>query len=163
MGPREWIKTSVKLMNKNLLLTQAFQSVAELLIKHKDNTQDGHIAPICGHSCVYKLFLFYPADIATLQAHQMNMVSQIFYTHLSRAIDETVSPTLTNELLAFPLLRHKIQTFVWSFRRKPFRNKYASPRTNLTTLMNLDTNLNHRYKLLCHEILDKEIRVAPVY
>jgi hypothetical protein len=33
----------------------------------------------------------------------------------------------------------------------------------LTTLMNLDTNMSHRYRLLCGEILDDEIGIAPAY
>jgi hypothetical protein len=33
----------------------------------------------------------------------------------------------------------------------------------LTTLMNLDTNMSLRYRLLCREILDNEIGIAPTY
>ncbi len=45
----------------------------------------------------------------------------------------------------------------------PFRNKYASPRTNLSTLMNLDTNISRRNRLLCKRVLNTEIGVAPAY
>jgi hypothetical protein len=46
---------------------------------------------------------------------------------------------------------------------KTFPNKYASSRTNLTTLMILDTNLSHCYRLFCHEILYNENGVALAY
>ncbi len=68
-------------------------------------------------------------------------------------LTKLLSPTLMNELQAFPLLRHKM----------PFRNKYASLRINLATLINLDTNMSHRYSLLCWSILDAEIGIAPAY
>jgi hypothetical protein len=46
----------------------------------------------------------------------------------------------------------------------PFRNKYdASPRSILASLMHLDTNMSRRNKLLCRNILDAEIGVAPAY
>jgi hypothetical protein len=45
----------------------------------------------------------------------------------------------------------------------PFRNKYASPRTILTFLIHLDINMSLRNKLLCRNILDVEIGVAPAY
>ncbi len=65
-------------------------------------------------------------------------------------MDKTVSPTLTNHVQVFPLLRHKIQTFAQRIQCKPFLNKYASPRINLAMLMNLDANLSRHYRLLSH-------------
>jgi hypothetical protein len=45
----------------------------------------------------------------------------------------------------------------------PFRNKYASPRSILASLMHLDTNMSRRNKLVCRNILDAVIGVAPAY
>jgi hypothetical protein len=45
----------------------------------------------------------------------------------------------------------------------PFRQKFASPRSILALLLQLDTNMSRRYKLLCRSILDTEIQVAPAY
>jgi hypothetical protein len=45
----------------------------------------------------------------------------------------------------------------------PFRNKFASPRTNIAILLNLDTNVSWQNILLCRSILDSEIGVAPAY
>jgi hypothetical protein len=72
---------------------QAFKPVAQLLLKLEGSVEDWHLAPVWGHSRFHKLFPFYPADIATLQVLQINIVLQIFYSHLSGGIDKTVSPT----------------------------------------------------------------------
>jgi hypothetical protein len=64
------------------MLRHAFKSVALLLLKLEDSVEDWHLAPICGHSQVHKLFMFYPTDIATLQAHQVNTISQLFDNHI---------------------------------------------------------------------------------
>jgi hypothetical protein len=45
----------------------------------------------------------------------------------------------------------------------PFRQKFASPQSILASLIQLDTNMSHRHKLVCRSILDTEIRVAPAY
>jgi hypothetical protein len=44
-----------------------------------------------------------------------------------------------------------------------FRNRYASSQTNLTSVMNLNTNLHCRYHLKCWELLDTAKGVAPAY
>jgi hypothetical protein len=88
MGPGEWLKISTKLMGENLMLGQAFKSAAQLLLKLEDSVKDWHLAPIWGHSCVHKLFLFYPTDVAILQVTQINTVSQIFDLHLSGGINK---------------------------------------------------------------------------
>jgi hypothetical protein len=59
-------------------------------------------------------------DNPTLQACKINTFL-IFDTHLRGAIDKTVSPTLMNKLQAFPLLRHKIQTFSIVFNINLFK------------------------------------------
>jgi hypothetical protein len=81
-----------------------------------------------------KLFPFYPAGIATLKVHRVNTVSQLFDTQMSGGIDKVVSPILMTNLQAFPNLCHKIKLFIQSFLQKPFRNNYASLRTNLTNI-----------------------------
>ncbi len=108
-------------------------------------------------------FPFYPADIARLQAHRVNTVSQLFDTHMSGGIDKVVSPMLMTVLPAFPTLCHIIKLFIQGFLHRPFWNKYASLKTNLTTLMNLDANLCRRYRLLCQGIFDTGIGIAPAY
>jgi hypothetical protein len=45
----------------------------------------------------------------------------------------------------------------------PYRNKYARPRTILATLIHMDINMSRRNKILCRNILDAEIGVAPAY
>jgi hypothetical protein len=98
-----------------------------------------------------------------LQVHQIITVSQIFETQHSGCIEKTVSAMLMTSLQTIPLLRHKIQLFVQNFQWMPFRNKYARPRKNFATLMNLDTNMSQQYRLLCRSILDTEVGVAPAY
>jgi hypothetical protein len=45
----------------------------------------------------------------------------------------------------------------------PFRNKFATPRSPLATLMNLGINMSRWNKLLRRSILDSEIGTAPAY
>jgi hypothetical protein len=163
MGPQEWMKTSVKIESVNPMLSEAFKSMASFLRKLEDNHEDWHHAPIWGHSKTHKLFPFYPADIATLQSLRINTVSQIFETHISGGIDKDISPDLLTSLQDYPSLRHKMKLFSQAFRRMPFRQKFASPRSNLASLILLDTNMSRRYKLLCRSILDTEIKIAPAY
>ncbi len=141
----------------------AFKSIANFLKKLEDSHEDWHHAPVWGHSRIHKLFPFYPADIATLQTLQINTVSQIFETHLSGGIDKDISPDKLTSLQDFPSLRHKLRLFAQAFQRMPFRGKYASPRSILATLIQLDTNMSRRNKLLCRNILDADIGVAPAY
>jgi hypothetical protein len=131
------------------MLSEAFQSMANFLKKLEDSHEDWHHAPIWGHSRTHKLFPFYPADIATLQTLRINTVSQIFETHLSGGIDKNVSPDLLTSLQPYPSLRHKMMLFAQSFQRMPFRNQYASPRSILASMIQLDTNMSRRNKLLC--------------
>jgi hypothetical protein len=163
MGPREWHKTSLRIRNTNPMLGEAFQSMANFLTKLEDSQEDWHHAPIWGHSRTHKLFPLYPADIATLQTLGINSVSQIFETHLSGGIDKNVSPNLLTSLQPYPALRHKLILFAQGFQQMPFRNRYANPRSTLASLMQLDTNMSRRNKLLCRSILDDEIGVAPAY
>ncbi len=137
--------------------------MAKFLTKLEDSQEDWHHAPIWGHSRTHKLFPFYPADIATLQTLRINTVSQIFETHLSGGIDKNVSPDLLTSLQPYPALRHKLTLFAQGFQRMPFRNKYANLRSTLASMMQLDTNMSRRNKLLCRSILDDEIKVAPAY
>jgi hypothetical protein len=67
------------------------------------------------------------------------------------------------DLKAFPALCCTNLSFIQSFLHKPFRNRYASPRTNLPMLINLDPNLSQRYRLFCRDALDAEIGIAPAY
>jgi hypothetical protein len=125
--------------------------------------QCNDLAPIWGHSRIHKLFPFYPADIATLQTLQVTTISQIFETHLSGGIDKDISPDILNSLQAYPSLQHKLRLFAQAFQQMPFRQKYASPRSILATLIQLDTNMSRRNKLLCWSILDATIGIAPAY
>jgi hypothetical protein len=163
MGPLEWHKTGLRIRNTNPMLGEAFQSMTKFLTKLEESQEDWHHAPIWGHSRTHKLFPFYPADIATLQTLRINTVSQIFETHLSGGIDKNVSPELLASLQPYPALRHKLTLFAQGFQRMPFRDKYANQRTTLASIMQLDTNMSRRNKLLCRCILDDEIRVAPAY
>jgi hypothetical protein len=163
MGPQEWYKTSLKIMNTNPMLGEAFRSMANFLKKLEDSQEDWHHSPIWGHSRTHKLFPFYPADIATLQTLRINTVSPIFETHLSRGIDKNVSPDLLTSLQPYPALRHKLKLFAQGFQKMPFRNRYANARLTLASMIQLDMNMSRRNKLLCRGILDDEIGVAPAY
>jgi hypothetical protein len=163
MGPQEWQKTGQRISTINPMLGESFQSMANFLMKLEESQEDWHHSPIWGHSRTHKLFPFYPADIATLQTLRINTVSQIFETHLSGGIDKNISPELLTALQPYPALRHKLTLFAKNFQRMPFRNKYANPRTILASIIQLDTNMSRRNKLLCRNILDAEIRVAPAY
>jgi hypothetical protein len=163
MGPREWHKTSLKIKDTNPMLSESFQSMAKFLTKLEDSSEDWHHAPIWGHSRTHKLFSLYPADIATLQTLRINTVSQIFETHLSGGIDKNISPDLLTNLQPYPALRHKLLLFAQGFQRMPFRDKYANSRSALASMIQLDTNMSRRYKLLCRSTLDAEIGVAPAY
>ncbi len=145
------------------MLGEAFKSVANFLKKLEDSQEDWHHAPVWGHSRNHKLFPFYPADIATLQTLGINTVSQIFETHLSGGIDKDISPELLTSLQDYPSLRHKLRLFAQAFQRMPIRNKYASPRSILDTMIRMDTNMSRRNKLICRSILDADIGVAPAY
>jgi hypothetical protein len=138
-------------------------AMANYLTKLEDSPEDWHLAPIRGHTRIHKLFPFYPADLATLETLGITTVSQIFDTHLSGRIDKSASTELLASLAPYPALQHKIQIFTRAFLQQPFHNKYSCPQTNLTSIVNLDTNLSRRFKLKCREILDTSIGVAPAY
>jgi hypothetical protein len=157
------MRTSAKIVNVNRMLGEAFKSMANFLKKLEDSHEDWHHAPVWGHSKIHKLFPFYPADIATLQTLRINIVSQIFETHLSGGLDKDISPDLLNSLQDSPSLRHKLRLFAQVFQQMPFRHKFASPRSILATFIQLDTNMSRRNKILCRSILDAEIGVAPAY
>jgi hypothetical protein len=145
------------------MVGMAFQTIAAYMTKLEDSPEDWHLSPIRGHSRVHKLFPFYPADLATLETLRITTVSQIFDTHLSGRIDKATSPELLASLAPYPALQHKLKIFTRAFLQQPFHNKYSCPRTHLTAIMNLDTNLSRRYKLKCRELLDSAIEVAPAY
>ncbi len=98
---------------------------------------------------------------STLQAHRINTVSQLSDTHMSSDIDKAF-PLHWWRIYKPSLIFITIKLFNQSFLRKPFRNKYASLRTNLTTMINLDKNLSKKYILLCWSIAN-EIGIVPAY
>jgi hypothetical protein len=163
LGPTEWTTTGNKIMKKNRMMGMAFIAMANYLAKLEESPEDWHLAPIRGHTRVHKLFPFYPADLATLETLRIYTVSQIFDTHLSGGIDKSTSTELLAALAPYPGMQHKIRLFTQNFLQQPFHNKYSCPRTALSSIVNLDTNLSRRYKLKCREILDTSIGVAPAF
>jgi hypothetical protein len=83
LGPAEWILTGDRIMKKNSMIGLAFKSMAKYLLKLVESTEDWHLALVCGHSHIHKLFPFYLADIATVEAQGIITVSQLFEAHLS--------------------------------------------------------------------------------
>jgi hypothetical protein len=49
LGPEKWDRTAAKIKNKNLLFSQAFQSMAKLLRIHEKDRKTWHAAAINGH------------------------------------------------------------------------------------------------------------------
>ncbi len=60
--------------NRKPMSGQLFKLVAQLLTKLDDSIKDWHLASIWGHFPSWQTLSFSPADIATLQAHQVNSV-----------------------------------------------------------------------------------------
>jgi hypothetical protein len=112
LGPAEWSLTGGKIMNKNSMIGLDFKSMAKYLLKLEESPEEWHLAPVCGHSRIHKLFSFYPADIATLKTQGIITVSQLFETHLSGRIENSVSTELMNAISQYPALQHKVRTFV---------------------------------------------------
>jgi hypothetical protein len=148
------------IMKKNQMLGMAFKSMAKYLTMLENSPEDWHLAPIQGHTWVHKLFPFYPADMATMETHGIKTVSQLLETHVSGSINKAISTQLFNLLHPYPSLQHKLGVFICAFLWMPFLNKYASSHTNVTALINLDTNISRRYRLKCQETLDASIGVA---
>jgi hypothetical protein len=163
LGPAEWSLTGDKIMNKNSMIGLALKSTAKYLLKLEESPEEWHHAPVRGHSCIHKLFPFYPADIAILETLGIIKVSQLCKTHLSGRIENSVSTELMNSISQYPALQHKVRTFVQVFSQQMYHNKYVCPRTNLAILANQDTNLSRRYRLKCRDLLDESIGVAPAY
>ncbi len=163
LGPAEWSLTGDKIMNKKLMLGLAFKSMAKYLVKLEESPEKWHLAPVRGHSRIHKLFPFYPAGIATLETQGIITVSQLFETHLSGRIENSVSTDLMTAISQYPMLQHKVRIFVRDFSQQIYHNKYMCPRTNLALLINQDTNLSRRYRLRCRDLLDESIGVAPAY
>jgi hypothetical protein len=63
-----------------------------------------HLASIRFHTQVHKLFPFYPADLATLEAHGVNTVSQLSDTRLSGRIEKSESTDLMALLQPHPVI-----------------------------------------------------------
>ncbi len=128
-------------MDRNPMAGKVFKPIAYLLNK-LDSSENRHDASIWEHSRDHQLFPFYPADIATPSGlSSTHHLSTNWHTSKC-GIDKTVSADLVNAVHALPLLRHKCQIFAQRFQCQPFRNKYASSRMNLATLLNMDTNLS---------------------
>ncbi len=104
LGLTEWDITGNKIMGKNRMMGMTFKSMATYLAKLEDSPEDWHLAPVRGHTRIHKFFPFCPADIATLEAHRIKKVSQIFATHLSGRIDKFTSPELLAPIAPNPAL-----------------------------------------------------------
>jgi hypothetical protein len=163
LGPGEWNLTGDRIMQKNRMLGLAFKSMAKYLLKLEESPEEWHLAPVRGHSRIHKLFPFYPADIATLETQGIVTVSQLFETHLSGRIENSVSTELMNNISQYPMLQHKIRTFVRAFSHQRYHNKFMCPRTNLAMMINQDTNMSRSYRLKCRDLLDESIGMAPAY
>jgi hypothetical protein len=99
----------------------------------------------------------------SLETQGIITVSQLFETHLSGRIENSVSSELMTAISRYPALQHKVKTFVRAFSQQMYHNKYVCPRYNLAILVNQDTNLSRRYCLKCRDLLDESIGVAPAY
>jgi hypothetical protein len=52
------MKMTTRITDKNPMMGQVLNSVAQLLIKLKDSSENWHLSPIWGHTQVHKPFNF---------------------------------------------------------------------------------------------------------
>ena len=161
MGPREWDLTGNKLKKKNLILSQAFQSVASLLRILEKDPESWSCSPIYGHSDGNLVFPLNDVDRLELQDKNIFTVSQIFKTGLNGMLTREFNADLNETLITSPRLLHKLKMLQKTV--KQFNPTEHSQRVhkNLEILFGASRNASITHKKLQMKLVDKTIDAPP--
>jgi hypothetical protein len=91
-GPDRWDRTAEKI--RNLLFSQAFQTMAKLLRIHEKDTKTWHTAAIDGHSKFNKLLHLSRNEAAHLHAINIRTISHLYETNILGNLQNNPNTTI---------------------------------------------------------------------
>ena len=77
-GPAEWLAASGRMNKFSLVLSQAFASIASLLLMLETDKDTWAYAAIVGHSRAVSIYKFFLSDVEKLAEKGIYTVSQLF-------------------------------------------------------------------------------------
>ena len=164
MGPLQWDITGDKLKEHNLLFSQAFQSVADLLRLYENHKTFWPEAAIYGHSKTPRLFPITAMEYAELETLGVVTISQLFETQDNGQISNQDNVHIFTQLQqVHPNLHTKLQNLSNLFRNKNRRNVFPLGSTTAHCLIRKDNKLSSEYRNRKREETDKAINIAPSY
>jgi hypothetical protein len=123
------------------MFAEAFRAVAMLLALYEVDKDGWHHTAIVGHTKASKLFPFIRAEAMLLREWDVIVVSQLFSTNeLTGMLDKAENTVLTNRLLQYPLLRHKLQLLGAQLCNNSFVDKTSVAVTTLALFLRKDQN-----------------------
>ena len=161
LGPKEWEKTSRLIRNKNLVLSQAFQSCATLQKMQETDKETWGTSPIYGHSKESVLFPFTPADKIILLEKGLITVSQIFETGQNGMLTRAPRAELIGMLTNFPRLQLKLSLLHKTVKQVNFSEQWPSINTNIHMIFSSYKNASVIHKKIAAAAADKNIKAPP--
>ncbi len=145
-GPQQWMRTALRLEQKNKMFAQAFRAVAVLLNIYEMDKDGWHHAAIYGHSKASKLYPLTRAEAELLWGRGIIVVSQLYNTNdLTGMLDRTENVRLFERLQQYPLLQHKLRLLAAQLRSNNFLDKTSVGVTTLALLFRKDQNISQKY------------------
>jgi len=108
-GPERWDRTAEKIKNRNLLFSQAFQTMAKLLRIHEKDRKTWHTAAIDGHSRFNKLLPLSRNEAAHLQAINIKTMSQLYEVNDLGNLQNSPNTNIDRQIIGNPELKEKLQ------------------------------------------------------
>jgi hypothetical protein len=163
-GPQQWMRTALRLEQKNKMFAQAFRAVAVLLTIYEMDKDGWHHAAIYGHSKASKLYPLTRAEAELLWGRGIIVVSQLYNTNdLTGMLDRTENVRLFERLQQHPLLQHKLWLLAAQLRSNNFLDKTSVGVTTLALLFRKDQNISQKYKKILRHILHVTMGTPPAF
>jgi len=166
LGPQQWLKSANKIKNYSLILSQAFEAIAEhLQIFENDTALWGH-APIFGHSEAAALCEFNIEDFKKLFEKGISLISHILqrdqltgtFVKPPRLDDE-----VNRRLRLYPQLCFKLKIFVKKFTDLIKHDIRVGLNSALQQMVSRNRNMSQLFNKTCKKMAANNIDIAPAY
>ena len=164
-GPERWDRTAEKIKNRNLLFSQAFQTMAKLLRIHEKDRKTWHTAAIDGHSRFNKLLPLSRNEAAHLQAINIKTMSQLYEVNDLGNLQNSPNTNIDRQIIGNPELKEKLQLLRQALNRMhlPFRDKRQVEEAAAGLLLRGEDNLSRHYRKMNRAAKDASLGSAPAY
>jgi hypothetical protein len=164
-GTDQWDRTAEKIKERNLLFSQAFQTVAKLLCIHEKNIKTWHTAAIHGHSKFNKLLSLSRNETVHLHAFNIRTISHLYETNKLGNLQNNPNTTIDRQIIGNPELIDKLKLHRQALNRMhlPFTDKRHFEVAAADLLLRGESNISRHFRKTKRAIKDASLGTTPAY